>query len=46
MYTFALTTCGLIFTFAVLAIILDNVLDHLVYEPINEDFNDEWWGIE
>lgn len=46
MYTFALTLCGLIFIFGVAAIILDNVLDFIVFDRIEEDDTDAWYGAE
>ena len=45
-YTFALTTCAMIFGFCALAIIFDKLFDRYIFEPLEEDFNDEWWGIE
>lgn len=40
MYTFALTICALIAVLGGLALLLEVMLDRLVFEPIEEDFAD------
>lgn len=44
MYTGALTLCALIAIFSVAAIICEKVLDKLVFEPYEEDW--EQYGLE
>lgn len=39
MYTFALTICALLAVFGFAAIICEKVLDRLVFEPMEEDWN-------
>ncbi len=46
MYTFTLTLCGLIAVFGIAAIVLDRILDRLVFEGIEEDEHDAWYGLE
>lgn len=44
MYTGTLTLCALIALFGGLALVMDVVLDRLVFEPLQED--NEEWGLE
>ena len=44
MYTGTLTLCAVIALLGGLALVMDLVLDRLVFEPIEEDFRD--WGEE
>ena len=40
MYTFGLTICAIIAVLSGLALLLDRMLDRLVFEPTEEDFAD------
>ena len=44
MYTGTLTLCAIIALLGGLALVMELVLDRLVFEPIEEDFRD--WGEE
>lgn len=44
MYTGTLTLCAVIALLGGLALVMELVLDRLVFEPIEEDFRD--WGEE
>lgn len=44
MYIGTLTLCAVIALLSVLALVMELVLDRLVFEPIEEDFRD--WGEE
>lgn len=44
MYTFTLTMCALIAVFGIAAVVLDRILDRLVFEGIEEDM--EEYGLE
>ena len=44
MYTGTLTLCAVIALLGGLALVMEVVLDRLVFEPIEEDFRD--WGEE
>lgn len=44
MYTGTLTLCAALALFCGLALVMEVVLDRLVFEPIEEDFRD--WGEE
>jgi len=46
MYTFTLTMCALIAVFGIAAAVLTKVLDRLVFEGMEEDFTDAWYGEE
>lgn len=44
MYIGTLTLCAVLALLSVLALVMELVLDRLVFEPIEEDFRD--WGEE
>ena len=44
MYTGTLTLCAVIALLGALALVMDFVLDRLVFEPLQED--NEEWGLE
>lgn len=44
MYTGTLTLCAVIALLGVMALVMDMILDKLVFEPIEEDM--EEWGLE
>ena len=44
MYTGTLTLCAVIALLGVMALVMEVVLDRLVFEPIEEEFRD--WGEE
>lgn len=46
MYTGTLTLCALIAVFGIAAIVTDRILDRLVFEAIEEDFDDAWYEAE
>ena len=46
MYTFSLTLCALIAVFGITAVVLEKVLDRIVFDAIEEDFNDAWFEAE
>ena len=46
MYTGTLTLCAVIALLGALALVTEFVLDRLVFEPIEEDFNDAWYEKE
>ena len=44
MYTGTLTLCAIIALLSALALVMDFMLDRLVFEPLQEDNED--WGLE
>ena len=46
MYTFSLTICVLIAVFGIALAVTDRILDRLVFEVIEEDFDDAWYEAE
>lgn len=46
MYTGTLTLCAVIALLSVMALVMEVVLNKLVFEPIEEDFNDAWYEAE
>ena len=43
MNTFILSALGFAFTVFVIAVLLNNMMDYLVYDAVEEDMNDAWF---